>query len=226
MNGQLYKGILRDDSSDLKVFLQVFSKNEYLTIVRAVSDNADAKPLIIVDLGANIGLTALYLSAYLPVQKYIALEPSPENFALLCKNSEVNLFPGFVAEPFAIWNEEAVLQELKDFRDGMHWSRRFSELSAGSEPVKKIRGISFHQLMERHLLDEIDVLKIDIEGAEFVLFADNADTDWLQKVRFLAIEIHPDAGDVLVIKKKLREFGFTIFETGETTIGINRNFFK
>lgn len=80
--------------------------------------------------------------------------------------------------------------------------------------------------MERHLLDEIDVLKIDIEGAEFVIFADNADTDWLQKVRFLAIEIHPDAGDVLVIKKKLREFGFTIFETGETTIGINRNFLK
>lgn len=86
LNGQLYKCILRDDSSDLKVFLQVFSKNEYLTLVRAVSDNADAKPLIIVDLGANIGLTALYLSAFLPVQKYIALEPSTENFALLCKN--------------------------------------------------------------------------------------------------------------------------------------------
>jgi hypothetical protein len=68
----------------------------------------------------------------------------------------------------------------------------------------------------------IDVLKIDIEGAEENVFLSDPESckQWLQHVRYLAIELHGPALDIK-IKDLLRKCGFALFQTGETTYARN-----
>lgn len=66
----------------------------------------------------------------------------------------------------------------------------------------------------------IDVLKIDIEGAEVILFdKDRTQIDWLNRVRYVAIEIH-DSHARSNILDLLKEYGFAILSTGEITIAL------
>ena len=49
-------------------------------------------------------------------------------------------------------------------------------------------------------------MKLDIEGSEFELFSGNA--KWLDKIRFIVMEVHPSEGDPELILKKLEAFNF------------------
>jgi hypothetical protein len=54
---------------------------------------------------------------------------------------------------------------------------------------------------------EVDVLKLDIEGAEAAIFA-AADLSWLERVRLIAIELHPTVGPIEPVIERLRNQGF------------------
>jgi FkbM family methyltransferase len=68
--------------------------------------------------------------------------------------------------------------------------------------------ISVSELMEKHDLQHIDFLKMDIEGAEFGIFRDTA--PWLNRVDNLAMEVHRHTGDPAEIIERLRQAGFQV----------------
>lgn len=68
--------------------------------------------------------------------------------------------------------------------------------------------VSVGELMERHGLKHIDFLKMDIEGAEFAIFHDEA--PWLDRVDNLAMEVHNMAGDPTTIIERLKQDGFQV----------------
>ena len=53
------------------------------------------------------------------------------------------------------------------------------------------------------------MLKVDIEGSEFAVFADE-DLPWLRVTDQLALEIHPGFGDVADLVGKIRRHGFEV----------------
>lgn len=59
-------------------------------------------PRVIVDAGANIGLTAVYFANQFPAARILALEPESSNYALLCKNTAA--YP-----QAALWSSTATL---------------------------------------------------------------------------------------------------------------------
>jgi len=63
--------------------------------------------------------------------------------------------------------------------------------------------------MSIYQIDRIGLLKIDIEGGEFAVFADS-DLRWLEKVDQIALEVHLDYGDAVSLVEVIRCHGFTV----------------
>ena len=70
--------------------------------------------------------------------------------------------------------------------------------------------ISMPQLMSRYMIDNVEFLKVDIEGAEFGLLAANVDLGWLTRVNQIAIELHPLHGDTRALIQRLMQHGFHV----------------
>ena len=92
--------ILRMRTNDLMGWRDIFQNHEYLL-------NAPSPPETIVDAGANIGLTSVYFANKWPHARIIAIEPEPENFRQLVRNSRH--YPTIVPVLGAVWNENTRL---------------------------------------------------------------------------------------------------------------------
>jgi FkbM family methyltransferase len=164
---------LRRDTSDVPTFKQVFLNREYAL------DLGD--PKVIVDGGANIGLFAIEMKQRHPDARIICIEPDPDNFALLKKNVEP--YPDIACENCGIWHRDALLK-VHDKYDYGKWGMVVEEDEQGDVPA-----MSMASIMQKHGLDHVDVLKLDIETSEKRVFAQNF-MNWLPTVRTLVIELH------------------------------------
>jgi FkbM family methyltransferase len=140
----------------------------------------------IVDAGAYIGdATAWYLSKF-PGSRVTALEPNPESFAMLQRNcapygSRVLMVNG------ALWFQDGDLDLVFDPFTPTGNSVVQRESSANT----RCAAFSMRTILEQSGADEIDILKVDIEGAELELFRTNVDP-WLSRTRYIIMEIHSD----------------------------------
>ncbi|MEQ1751190.1 MAG: FkbM family methyltransferase [Prosthecobacter sp.] len=136
---------------------------------------------VIVDVGANIGLTAAYFSEHFPDAKIIAIEPENSNFDRLCRNT--GKYKNITAIKAALWHRDAPVNLANPNDTSVSFCCVDTDDSIG-----QIQGITVPELMRRCGLSEIDFLKLDIEGAELELF--KGDTTWLPAVRLIGIEFH------------------------------------
>jgi hypothetical protein len=61
-------------------------------------------------------------------------------------------------------------------------------------------------------LGAVDFLKVDIEGSEFALFDDCG--TWIDRVHYIAMEVHNDCGDSQALQRRLREQGLVVRHEG------------
>jgi FkbM family methyltransferase len=164
---------LRLGTTDVGVFMQVFVYDQYgVGLARA--------PSVIVDAGANVGMSAVYFAQRHPDAKIIAIEPEPENFRLLVRNARP--FPNIVPVQAALWNHDGTVAIHDTGRGG--WGMRVAEDAAGAA-VKSIR---LDTLLRDHGITHVDLLKVDIEGAECEVFEDAA--TWIDRVSVVCTELH------------------------------------
>jgi FkbM family methyltransferase len=161
---------------------QVFIEAEYAPL----NDLTDVR--LIIDLGANIGLSSVYFLNVFPGASVIAVEPDAANFDLLKRNIKPygNRAKAIHA---GIWSHPARLTiNTAPYRDGREWSKQVVECDAVTKD--SIDGVDIPTLLKYSGHNEISLLKIDIEGAEAVIFATNY--SWLPRVGAIAIELHDD----------------------------------
>jgi len=162
---------LRRNSTDLTTLRQIFVDEEYFFQIKP--------PKIIIDLGANIGLTARYFAKRYPDTLVIALEPDSGNFEMLIKNTvDLNI----VKIKKAIWDETTDLYLDIDPNLG-EWGIKVTN----EQTQHLVQTTTLNDIIENNHIEIIDLLKIDIETAEERLFKH---PDWLTKVRYLVIETH------------------------------------
>jgi FkbM family methyltransferase len=137
----------------------------------------------IVDAGANVGYTVLRFFTQFPLAKIIAIEPDAINLAQLMKNCAG--YPNLMVERAALWSHQCNLT----IRDPEVASNAFivEEDAAGDIPA-----LSIPDVLDRHDLATIDLLKIDIEGSETEVLGDPKSQDWLPRIRALLVETHND----------------------------------
>lgn len=141
--------------------------------------NLGFTPSVIVDAGANVGYSVLRFFLEYPDAKIIAIEPDADNLTQLAKNTAG--YRNLAVEPHALWTCKAELKILNP-EEGSN-AFRVSE-----EPGGPITSLSVGDIIERHSLDRIDLLKMDIEGSEVEVFSDCG--SWLPKVDALLVETH------------------------------------
>lgn len=167
---------LRSGTSDISVFNQIFLHGEYENKYRIV-------PNIIVDCGANIGLSSVFFINEFPNARIIAIEPEKSNFEMLLKNAEK--YQNIECLNYGIWSKSCNL--LIENNGSGNWGFTTKEVDFDDDRV--IKSISIEDILALKDIDYIDILKIDIESAEKEVF-ENISKELLNKVRVIIIELH------------------------------------
>ncbi len=164
---------------DITTLLQIFFAKEYDIVLKHA-------PKFIIDCGANIGLSAVYFANKYPSATIIAIEPDKINFDFLRKNC--SCYSNITCLNKAVWSHSTKVT-IVDNNTG-NWG--LSTIESSDSNLNSIPTVSIEMVMKEFNIPEIDILKIDIEGAEKELFKHNFQK-WLSKTKVMAIELHDDA---------------------------------
>ena len=163
--------------------------------------SSTASPLII-DCGSNIGLSVLYYKQLYPFSSIVAFEPDEQNFLLLQKNVGTNGLLEVQLHKAAVWIHNGTIS----------FEGRESEASHISEgdTAHKVASIRLKDVLEQH--DQVDFLKIDIEGAEWPVIVDCKDS--LKHVAHLFLEYHgkvEDTNKLTELLEIVKQNGFKVY---------------
>jgi FkbM family methyltransferase len=141
-------------------------------------DNTD--DLVVLDLGANIGLFSMYVQD--SAKRVISVEPTPKTFNVLNKmvsgHQKIELLQGAVNDQdgeitFSI-NENPTINSMVN--------------NVGEKIT--VDAYTFDSIMKKFNLDHIDFVKCDIEGGEVVAFNDQTLGAVADKITTWAVELH------------------------------------
>jgi len=166
---------LRKNSTDFKVFSQVFLDNEY-----NIKFNKNSQ--VIIDGGANIGLFTVKVKNEMSEVKVICIEPDSDNLNIARKN--LANYSNVYFEHAGLWNKDVKLKVYDKYKSGK-WGMVVEEDNLSGN----IDAISINSLLLKYKIDIIDVLKLDIESSEKQVFSENYE-NWLPKVKLIIIEFH------------------------------------
>lgn len=195
--GKVTLNVRNNQGSDSFIMSEIF-QNECYSIT--LKDNTTH----IIDLGANAGFTAVYFSKLFPNAKLACVEPMPNNIELLKENLALNNVNSVVFEAAATIEDEKITMEVGD----KDYGNKVSEIPFGkamNNNTMVVEGLSLGTIINKLNWEHIDLLKIDIEGYEGVLFSKH--TDWLTTVDTIIIEIH-EGVTIDFIKKATEPYGF------------------
>jgi FkbM family methyltransferase len=173
---------LRKGATDSKVFDEIFVERAYGSCIAALPENLG--PIALIDLGANIGLSALFFARVLEVHEIIAVEPDPDNFALLSENLRTSGLANRSTALRAFAGAEFAFAQLHDSGNGA-WGMRMGALSDIGTPVLPLARIAKTAKSGASLL-----LKCDIEGGEREIFRHMS--DWEHLIRHIVLELHTE----------------------------------
>ena len=170
-----YPVYLRIDTSDFCAYRDVliFQTKSYDPEIPGFS------PTTIVDAGAHIGMASISFALKYPSARIIAIEPDPSNFAALIRNTSP--YRNITAIQAALWREDG---QVTLGPSKAHPKGTFQIDKNGQQSV---RAITMDTVMRETGTVSIDLLKVDIEGAEIEVFEC---CPWIRNVRVIAIELH------------------------------------
>jgi FkbM family methyltransferase len=200
---------LRNNGFDHTVFKQIFINGEY-------DLNFSFTPQYIIDGGANIGLFSVLFANRFPQAFIVALEPEEANFKLVTTNTR--FYSNVLPLQSAIWHKHTHLQVVTDNLNP--WSFQVKETEKKDNSVM---AYSITDIMKLYQWPVLDIVKLDVEGAEQAIFSENY--NWLALTKMLIIELHENwlPGSSASFEKAIRQFNFDCYRLSENLIYTNRN---
>jgi FkbM family methyltransferase len=172
---------------DFETFLRLF---EEVFVVQPydVDLPTDAS---IVDAGANIGLTLLYFKRRYPDAEVIAFEPEEANFQLLTANVEANGLGNVSLHRAALSDTSAdsALLYVETGKAGSVLGTLEQELGTPDAHEQRVAVVR----LSDYVNEEIDLLKLDVEGWEDVVLKELTTSGRLSLIRSTVIECHQNA---------------------------------
>lgn len=152
----------------------------------------------VVDVGAHVGSFTLKIKRWWPEARVLAAEPDPDSAALFRRNTEG--LDGVAFEEAAVLGrpgiaEARLRQAGRANHDGNAAASSVLEVAHPLGPTQRpatvvVRAASVLELLERHELPRIDLLKLDCEGAEGEILEALRDAGWLERVGWIRGEWH------------------------------------
>ena len=159
------------------VFNELFVQNEYQL-------NVSTDSPVILDCGSNIGLTSIYFQLLWPSAKITAFEPDQQAFECLKENVEVNKLNNITIHNIALAGKEGELKFYSEQNVSGSLTSSLSQSSGSVEVVVKADKLS------NYIDSKIDILKIDIEGAEDEVMEELRQTGKLANIEQIMMEYH------------------------------------
>lgn len=190
---------LRGGRADFHMFHRIYLRDEYRLL-----------PLFqkrfgcVVDLGGNVGIFSSRIAPY--ADRVITCEPVPVNFERLTMN--LGGYDNVERLPLAVTDKNGKLDiylPIEGHTTGVFSAHREGNEQRLSEQTIQVDTVSFQDLMQQHAIEQIDLLKIDIEGGEYdVLYPA---VDLLPRVQ----RIHGEYHDVRADDPRTRIANFASF---------------
>jgi FkbM family methyltransferase len=181
-----------DAASFLFIYREMFEKETYRF-------KSDSDSPVIIDCGANIGLSLIYFKKLYPKAKIIAFEPDPKIHDVLCSNISSFGLQDVTIINKALWSEDTVLNFYSEGAD-----------AGRLDAMENTKSVSITtDRLSRYLQSPVDFLKIDIEGAEYEVLKECASQ--LHNVQRIFVEYHSFTGKQQVLDEILailRSSGF------------------
>lgn len=143
--------------------------------------------IVVLDIGGNSGMASLFFAQYYyPNAHFLVVEPAEKNLTVLRKNT-ATLRTDIVAGAIGPVNGEMELEE-----DCIGYNVRLKDTNYPLThlPPRKVPIFTIDHLIAQYDIRQIDLLKIDIEGAEKEIF--QFPGKWLAITKFIILEVHGD----------------------------------
>jgi FkbM family methyltransferase len=163
---------------DVRSFLETY---RWIFLDQTYAFHTDNASPVIIDCGANIGMSILYFKTLYPQARIVGFEADPKLFKILEENVHGNGFKDVELVNKAVWSSETVLTFLPDGAD----AGRIAEGEGANGGAMKVPTVRLRDYLADR---KVDLLKMDIEGAEREVLHDCPDV--LQNVKAVCLEFH------------------------------------
>jgi FkbM family methyltransferase len=166
-----FRNVLRDgiqfhlDISDYQQYLIYFDLQENSS--KPLLNYIPNKEGVIIDIGANIGQTSLWIAQKFEKSKNIeihAFEPYPDTFKALEKNIKANSYKNIKIFNIALGSKDDEILMVQDCETNSGGFRVFSEKHNKDKKIIKVKQVTLDLLHEQ--IKDVFFIKIDVEGYE------------------------------------------------------------
>lgn len=190
LNKKKHHIFFRQNTKDYETFEEIFISKIY-------NLELTFNPVNIIDAGANVGFASLFFKIKYPKSEIVALEIDDNNTSTAKKNLQNYNSIDFINKGLYYKNGKFKVENPYNATN----SFVLKEVNDNSD--FDLESITIDQIIKNKKWDYIDILKMDIEGAEKELFESNYES-WLPKVKVIFIETHD---------RMKRNCAYTIFNT-------------
>jgi len=197
LGGHIVK--IRSRGSDSRVLFDVFFHQFHMP----PKDLAGPVNLV-VDLGANIGLTMAHFACRFPSARVVGVELDRDN-AMLCRGNVSAWAERCALLQAALWHTDGTL--AYEYNDACQSGMSVHAPDIRTPLTRDVRAVCMSTLLAEFSCgtEPIDYLKMDIEGAERAVLENNA--AWANQVRCIKVELHGDYS-VTQCARDLQGLGF------------------
>lgn len=207
--------VRRKDRLARRVYLEGYSDRELAYLVDLV-----LKPgMVFFDVGAHFGQFTLMASPRVGARGQVhGFEPTTETFGQLKANIELNALENVTINHNAVYHEKTTL-ELKVCDSGRGEFNTLGQPArrgGGVDHIEKIEAIRLDDYVVEHQIGRVDLMKIDVEGAEDFVLRGGADLLSREDAPILSIEFSERNVEAMgygvdVIRTRMQGFGYTLF---------------
>lgn len=181
----------RGRTTDINDAVVVLSGKEYppelIGLTMSKQESGESQP-VVMDCGGHIGSFTMYIKSYWPNAKILALEPVPENLELYEANIKRNHLADVSVIPYAVYGESGTFYiDLSNKQmDAVHIT---SEKPTHNLFIE-VQAKTLDEILQDANISVVDLMKLDIEGAEYHLFQHSVQS-LNAHVRRIIMEFHP-----------------------------------
>jgi len=184
-----------------------------------IRDTPEHPVRFIIDAGANVGVETLRFRHFHTEAFIVALEPEEGNHRMLLKN--VGQDEKVAVLQAGLWSHQCSLSIVTTEQDN---NEAFQVREAANSESGTVSAVSVQSLINRFGCADVDILKMDIEGAEYQVFSQYFES-WIDRVKVFIFECpdHEHPGVAFSIFRALEGKPFDCFIQGECLVLIRRD---
>ncbi len=179
---------LHEESFSFGVARDIYIRDSYFKFHKAATFT---RAKTILDLGANRGAFSCLMATH--ADYIVSVEPQRRYVPIIEHNLKLNGFQNYAVECGFVGR-------------------------GGALPESPYERLTVESILQRHSLDHIDFIKMDIEGSEFALFDAPS---WLERVDTLTVEIHSKYGNPASILEALSKRNFDFIAADENLVRVD-----